>query len=178
MYTVVMAGDMHCVHLSYLLGPVSAPLLSVMSVGTLWRWLETCTVCTYPIYLDWCPLHFSQCCWLQVHCGEGWRLNPWTEDLYQQCPPPITSYSAIGFDWWLMIAYIALFSALLSRLTALACDSTWVTSILLRVFLISTEVVYLRAGMAGATWNCCCLGAGSVYTIQPCSMSLHAKLHT
>ena len=29
---------------------------------------------------------------------------------------------------WLMIAYIALFSALLSRLTALACGSTWVTS--------------------------------------------------
>ena len=31
------------------------------------------------------------------------------------------------FDW-LMIAYIALFSALLSRFTALACGSTWVTS--------------------------------------------------
>ena len=31
------------------------------------------------------------------------------------------------FDW-LMIAYIALFSALLSRLVALACGSTWVTS--------------------------------------------------
>ena len=31
---------------------------------------------------------------------------------------------------WLMIAYIALFSALLSRLTALACGSTWVTSFL------------------------------------------------
>ena len=31
---------------------------------------------------------------------------------------------------WLMIAYIALFSALLSRLTALACDSTWVTNFL------------------------------------------------
>ena len=30
--------------------------------------------------------------------------------------------------YWLMIAYIALFSALLSRLTALACGSTWVTS--------------------------------------------------
>ena len=29
---------------------------------------------------------------------------------------------------WLMIAYIALFSALLSRLTALACGSTWVIS--------------------------------------------------
>ena len=29
---------------------------------------------------------------------------------------------------WLMIAYSALFSALLRRLTALACGSTWVTS--------------------------------------------------
>ena len=34
------------------------------------------------------------------------------------------------FDFDLMIAYIALFSALLSRLTALACDSTRVTSFL------------------------------------------------
>ena len=80
---------------------------------------------------------------------------------------------------WLMIAYIALFSALLtSRLTALACDSTWVTSFLRRVFLIFTEVMYLSTGMAGARWNCCRLGASFVYTIQPCSMSLHAKPHT
>ena len=44
-----------------------------------------------------------------------------------------------------MIAYIPLFSALLSRLTALACDSTRVTSFYLaRFFLISTEVVYLQ----------------------------------
>ena len=34
------------------------------------------------------------------------------------------------------------------------------------------------AGMAGATWNCSHLGASSVYTIQPCTMSLHAKPHT
>ena len=27
-------------------------------------------------------------------------------------------------------------------------------------------------------WNCSCLGASSVYTIQPCTMSLHAKPHT
>ena len=33
-----------------------------------------------------------------------------------------------------MIAYIALFFALLSRLTALECGSAWVTSFLLRVF--------------------------------------------
>ena len=31
---------------------------------------------------------------------------------------------------WLIFAYIALFSALLSRLTALACGSTWVTGFL------------------------------------------------
>ena len=33
------------------------------------------------------------------------------------------------------------------------------------------------AGMAGATWNCCCLGASSVYTVQPCTVSLHTKSH-
>ena len=36
---------------------------------------------------------------------------------------------------------------------------------------------FYSAGMAGATWNCCPLGASSVYTIQPCTMSLHAKPH-
>ena len=31
--------------------------------------------------------------------------------------------------------------------------------------------------MAGATWNCCSLGASSVYTIEPCTslQSLHSK---
>ena len=57
-------------------------------------------------------------------------------------------------DWclvfdWLMIAYIALFSALFSRPTALACGSTWVTSFIARflfiLFLIFTEVVYFTA---------------------------------
>ena len=33
-------------------------------------------------------------------------------------------------------------------------------------------------GMAGATWNCSRLSASLVYTIQPCSVSLHAKPHT
>ena len=39
-----------------------------------------------------------------------------------------------NFDLNLMIAYIALFSALLSTLTALACGSTWVTSFIARFF--------------------------------------------
>ena len=39
---------------------------------------------------------------------------------------------------------------------------------------------YSAGGMAGAaTWNCSRLGASSVYTTQPCTMSLHAiKPHT
>ena len=49
----------------------------------------------------------------------------------------------VMFDW-LMIAYIALFSALVSRLTVLSCGSTWVTSFMARFFKISTEVVYLQ----------------------------------
>ena len=31
--------------------------------------------------------------------------------------------------------------------------------------------------MSGATWNFSCLSTSSVYTIQPCTMSLHAKTH-
>ena len=86
-------------------------------------------------------------------------------------------FKELSITDWLTIAYIALFSTLLSRLTALTCGSTWVTSFLERVFWISTKVLYLSAGMAGATWNCCRLSASSVYTIQPCSMSLHTKPH-
>ena len=45
------------------------------------------------------------------------------------------------FDW-LMIAYIALFSSLLSRLTALACGSTWVTSFIARFLNIHQSGVF------------------------------------
>ena len=80
---------------------------------------------------------------------------------------------------WLMITYIVLFSALLSRLTALACGSTWVTSFFYSAFFeYPPKWCTYSAGMAGATWNCSHLGASSVYTIQPCTMSLHAKPHT
>ena len=84
-------------------------------------------------------------------------------------------------DWlidWLMIAYIALFSALLSRLAALVCGSAWVTSFYSAFFEYPPKWCTYSAGMAGATWNCSRLGASPVYTIQPCTMSLHAKPHT
>ena len=51
----------------------------------------------------------------------------------------------LDFDW-LMVAYIALLSALLSRVSVLAGHSTWVTSFFIACFFrwISTEVVYLQ----------------------------------
>ena len=62
------------------------------------------------------------------------------------CAPfSLSCVSAQCVSDWLMIAYIALFSALLSRLTVLACGSTWVTSFIVRFCSwISTEVVYLQ----------------------------------
>ena len=51
--------------------------------------------------------------------AQGWSA------LYQNC-------MEVLIDDWLMITYIALFSALLSRLTALVCCSTWVTSFIVR----------------------------------------------
>ena len=48
---------------------------------------------------------------------------------------------------WLLIAYKVLFSALLSRLTVLACGATWVISFLWWV-LISTKVVSVLTALA------------------------------
>ena len=68
-----------------------------------------------------------------------------------------------------MIAYIALFSALLSRLTAFAWGSTWVTSLVALFFFFDYPPRWYTysAGMAGATWNCSRLSTSPVYTIQP-----------
>ena len=51
------------------------------------------------------------------------------------------------FNFLLMIAYIALFSALLSRLAALPCGTTWVTSFLSRVFEYPPKWCTYNAGM-------------------------------
>ena len=80
-------------------------------------------------------------------------------------------------DHWLMTAYIALFCALLSSLIVLTCGSAWVTSFYSTYFEYPLKWCTYSAGMAGATWNCSRLSATSVYTIQPCTMSLHAKPH-
>ena len=66
----------------------------------------------------------------------------------------------------LLFTFIWHHSALSSKLTALvACDSKWVTC-------------HLTCYMAGATCNCCHLGAHSAYIIQPCtSLKRHVMQH-
>ena len=58
-----------------------------------------------------------------ISCG-----NPFYYSTSPGMYPFFFSLIASECTYWLMIAYIALFSALLSRLTALACGSTWVTT--------------------------------------------------
>ena len=74
------------------------------------------------------------------------------------------------WSFFFMFAYIALFSALLSRLTALACGSTWVTSFVAHFLLLNIKWCTYSSGMAGATWNCSRLGANlcTPYNHAPC----------
>ena len=80
--------------------------------------------------------------------------------------------------WWLV--YFDFYTALFSALEQTRCACMWFYEWLAfySAFLnMHRSGVPTGAGMAGATWNCCCLSASSVYTIQPCTVSLHAKPH-
>ena len=68
--------------------------------------------------------------------------------------------------------YTVLFSTSEQTHCALVvCNSKWLTVALHSMFWMSTQVVTMLFScyMTGATWNCYCLGAYSVYTIQPCT---------
>ena len=66
-------------------------------------------------------------------------------------------------EMMMMVAFIQRYSPLPSRLTVLACDSTWVTSFLLRIFEYLPKWYIYSAGVAGATWNCSRLDAFCVH---------------
>ena len=73
-----------------------------------------------------------------------------------------------------MIAYTALFSALLSRLIALACGSTWVTSFIERFCFVFVFLNIHRSGVLTAlAWlvphETAAISVRSVYSIQPCT---------
>ena len=86
--------------------------------------------------------------------------------------------SAVSLIDWLMIAYIALFSALFSRLTALACGSTWVTSFVVLFFILWN--IHWSGVLTALAWlvphETAAVSAQVLCT--PCTMSLHAMPHT
>ena len=78
----------------------------------------------------------------------------------------------------LLIAFfIQCYSPLLSRLTVLACDSTWVTSFYSAFFLKIHQSGVLTVLTWLVPYETAAASARSVYTIEPCTMSLHAKPH-
>ena len=75
--------------------------------------------------------------------------------------------------------FIQHYSPLSSRLIALACDPTWVTSFLLHAFEYPQSwVVYVLTVLTRLVpHETAAFSVRSVYTIQPCTVSLHAKPH-
>ena len=75
-----------------------------------------------------------------------------------------------------------LYSAILHSLEQTHCACMWFYMSALAFYSAFFEYPLkwcsYSTGMVGAIWSCCHLGASSVYTIQPCTMSLHAKPHT
>ena len=124
------------------------------------------------------PLRLSflfKSCGLWLCPSQLWNIKM---ALIAACPPWCIGHS--GFDW---LIDDHLYSAILRSLEQTHCARLW--------FYVSDKLFIARflnihwsgvstysAGMAGATWNCSRLGASSVYTIQPCTVSLHAKPHT
>ena len=72
-------------------------------------------------------LKYVNCWWLRI------PLNMHATSFLGKQVVVQSGYVHLNLIDWLMFAYIALFSALLSRLTALACGSTWVTSFTARL---------------------------------------------
>ena len=64
--------------------------------------------------------------------------------------------------WIAFLWHCSLLSSRLHQCTHVACDCEWVTVPFM-------AVVYWQCSLAGAMSNCCHLGTGVVYTIQPCT---------
>ena len=92
---------------------------------------------------------------------------------------PSNKITTVRPNWWWW-QWLLLYSAILcSRADSLCLHvilHEWLAFYSMFFYYPPKWCTY-SAGMAGATWNYCHLGTSSVYTIQPCTMSLHAKAH-
>ena len=99
-----------------------------------------------------------------------WNINPVSAFQMEFCD--------CFFDW---LIDDCLYSTILWSLEQTNCACMWFYTsdwLFMVRFLNIHQSGVLSTGMAGAARNCCRLGTSSVYTIQPCSMSLHAKPQT
>ena len=86
------------------------------------------------------------------------------------------SFDSSRWWWWWLLLCSAILRYRADSLRSHVILHEWLYSFLKRAFEYPPMWCTYSAGIAGATWNR--LGASSVYTIQPCTMSLHAKPHT
>ena len=105
----------------------------------------------------------------------GWPSWP---SLYRLtlCPPhPSLGCHTLHLTLLLLTAFIQRYSLLSSRLAALMSHvilNEWqylFYSPFFNIHLSGVLKALFGCSMADATWNCCCLVASSVYTIQPCT---------
>ena len=125
-----------------------------------------------PIFLYgcevWCPMNLASKLQLRFY-KIILKLSNSTPSYYYQ------SY----YCYWSLL-YSAILRSRADSLRSHVILHEWIAfySAFLFYFLYPPKWCTYSAGMAGATRNRCLLGTSSVYTIQPCTMSLHAKPHT
>ena len=104
---------------------------------------------------------------LQTESHHTWTL------LHKKFTPKTNkSAQSLHLIDWLMFAYIALFSALLSRLTALACGSTWVTSFTARLNIFFIH----RSGVLTAQVLCTPYNHAPCHFMQSYIRKVYARL--
>ena len=129
-----------------------------------------------------CQRLFLQLWWMLTHNVAAKVIGEGSFCSCGGCQLTVLQPNALSFFqlcwWWWLLAFIQRYSPLSSRLTALACESTWVTCLFYSAFFnihwsgVLTALAWLMPHESAA------VSARSVYTIQPCTMSLHAKPHT
>ena len=120
------------------------------------------------------------------HWSSSYR-NVWAAHWSRDYSTSVLLATSFGMDWSAGIFHPKLiddplYSAILRSLEQTHCARLWFymsDKLFNSVFFeYPPKWCTYSTGMAGATWNCSHLGTSSVYTIQPCTMSLHAKPHT
>ena len=129
----------------------------------------------FSLFFNDLPLHvFPQCC---LWNGSNVRLiDDWTNVKGETVPDNGVSW------WWWSLLYSSILRSGAHSLRSIVILHEWIAfySAFLNIHRsgILTALAWLVPYETDAIWNRCHFGSSSVYTIQPCTMSLNAKPHT